>query len=426
MRLLNFVAIIAIAIFSVSCGDKLKVEHQVKEITIEEGQLTLSVSTEHDLAWRVESSADWCDADKNSGNDKSFVVLALEPNYTESSRDAIVNIYYEGSTSPGLTLVITQGATKSKELPVVFHVMYTSKDDASEYITASRFKEIIDDVNELYDGKLNGIDMGLEFVLADTDKYGAPMEYAGVNYVQTDVATLDIEAFMNSGNEKDIDMIWDPNRYINVFVTKYDIENLLGISHMAITQVGANELEGTPTTGASFISASSYKYPHCLSLNSKYIYEESSYLSVNPASAVSTLAHELGHYLGLYHVFSEGDEGYADSDDDTDYCDDTESYNRVSYEKSMREYLDSRPSTLLPLFERTNSDGTFTSYNVMDYSYTYANRFSEDQRDRVRHILNYGLSVPRELSKTRVADASSGKIDIPFIVMKSRLCDITE
>lgn len=56
-----------------------------------------------------------------------------------------------------------------------------------------------------------------------------------------------------------------------------------------------------------------------------------------------TLAHELGHYLGLHHVFAEekNDKGYTSIDDcqDTDYCEDTPSYNILEYNKMLTQYI---------------------------------------------------------------------------------------
>lgn len=44
-------------------------------------------------------------------------------------------------------------------------------------------------------------------------------------------------------------------------------------------------------------------YPHCVSINNDYIYDHDAYYS--SSDIVATLTHELGHYLGLRHAFSE-------------------------------------------------------------------------------------------------------------------------
>lgn len=67
------------------------------------------------------------------------------------------------------------------------------------------------------------------------------------------------------------------------------------------------------------------------SINSKYINEKSTAFYRNPNDSTKNLAHELGHYLGLHHVFAEDKNGYADNCNDTDYCQDTPSYNRNKY-----------------------------------------------------------------------------------------------
>ena len=64
-------------------------------------------------------------------------------------------------------------------------------------------------------------------------------------------------------------------------------------------------LEGTQQVSASWITLENLSFPYCISINSSYIYEQSTDERINQNDAAITLAHELGHYLGLRHVFSE-------------------------------------------------------------------------------------------------------------------------
>ena len=49
-----------------------------------------------------------------------------------------------------------------------------------------------------------------------------------------------------------------------------------------------------------------------------------------------TIAHEMGHYLGLHHCFTENENGdMGDSCADTDFCEDTPSYNRIEYQDTL-------------------------------------------------------------------------------------------
>ena len=72
------------------------------------------------------------------------------------------------------------------------------------------------------------------------------------------------------------------------------------------------------------------EYPHCVSINSNYIYVNSNNEYYYTTDVYNTLAHELGHYLGLHHAFSE-DGDNTDLCEDTDYCTDTPTYNITKY-----------------------------------------------------------------------------------------------
>lgn len=48
------------------------------------------------------------------------------------------------------------------------------------------------------------------------------------------------------------------------------------------------------------------------------------------------------------------------------------------------------------LVKRKNckTNQTFTSTNIMDYSVSYSDRFTNDQRSRIRHVLTYSPLIP--------------------------------
>lgn len=132
----------------------------------------------------------------------------------------------------------------------------------------------------------------------------------------------------------------------------------------------------------------------------------------NTADPNATLAHELGHYLGLFHAFSEktGDESNSDeanNDEDTDHCTDTPSYNRVAYTKWLTDYIknakdeakaDGRQDTTFSmkiLAKRDNSrKEEWQSDNLMDYSVGYSMRFTPEQVHRMRQVLYYSPLIP--------------------------------
>ncbi|MDD7461532.1 MAG: zinc-dependent metalloproteinase lipoprotein [Prevotellaceae bacterium] len=301
------------------------------------------------------------------------------------------------------------------QLPVIFHVLYKDEKDKTQYVDAARFKTILNNVNELYQGNVYGQseDIKVRFVLAQQDENGNNLDTPGVRYVKwTESYPIAPKEFMGDNSGKNAKYIWDPNDYINVMVYNFkDTDNsstLLGLSHTPYTISNNQELEGLHPINTTYISKSLIKFPYSLSINSTYINSESSRYTIDkrkttytyqPEDINTTLAHELGHYLGLFHAFSEEDGETSDNCKDTDYCKDTPSYNRVEYNDYLTNYISNIifPSQfkLADLIRRTNCDNlTFISTNIMDYDMGHSNQFTPEQKQRMRHVLYYSPLIP--------------------------------
>ena len=142
-----------------------------------------------------------------------------------------------------------------------------------------------------------------------------------------------------------------------------------------------------------------------------------------------TLAHELGHYLGLLHVFAEPAEGNTDPCPDTDYCTDTPTYNRTAYLADLTAYINSAQDgsvSLRRLTERTDAAGnSFSATNLMDYSFTYGFQFTAQQKARMRRVLYNSPLIPGPKQRLRAASraatsapAPQGIVDLPIRYMK--------
>ena len=283
------------------------------------------------------------------------------------------------------------------QLPVIFHVLYKNQSDASQYIPAARLKNLLQYVNEIYQGGIYGEseNLHLKFVLAEKDEKGKKLGTPGVEYVKYDGDyPIDVNAFMSDNTGANVKYIWDPNQYINVmmfnFKSSSSNEITLGISHMPHTV--DNRVEGLDNVNTQYIAKSKLPYPLCSSINSTYAAQASngSYFesdrytddnhvahTLSTADVVVTMAHELGHYLGLYHAFTEkekdGSYQPVDSCGDTDYCKDTPSYNRIEYNNYLETLTinGSDPNMTRKMLSRSSCDGkTFESDNIMDYSLT--------------------------------------------------------
>lgn len=310
-------------------------------------------------------------------------------------------------------------------LPVIFHVFYDDPYNKSQYIEYIRLKEILNNVNELFQGDVYNVNLDttasenvhVVFELAQKDANGKTLSTPGVEYIKVSNSTFDCEQFMKDKNKAQYS--WNQNDYINVMVytfkkTSNDSETL-GISNLPYQVKGYPEIEGL-ANGKNYPLSKPGNFPYCVSLNAAYIdkkFEGSRYTTdkgnskgyiYNTADPNATLAHELGHYLGLFHAFSEktGDESNseeADNDEDTDYCNDTPSYNRVAYTKWESDYIKKAEEEakalnqqvtldMRELVKRGNSQGKkWQSDNLMDYSVCYSMRFTPEQVHRMRQVL---------------------------------------
>ena len=140
-----------------------------------------------------------------------------------------------------------------------------------------------------------------------------------------------------------------------------------------------------------------------------------------------TLAHELGHYLGLHHAFDENEDASLSSRCvNSDYCEDTPSYDRAAYMMNLQAmiYEAQQQGKQLAMSEVVKREDcrtgeTFSSYNLMDYEISYSDRFTPDQRRRIRHVLTYSPLIPGP-KKGQAATRSivTGTLDLPMVIVK--------
>lgn len=356
------------------------------------------------------------------------------------------------------------------QLPVIFHVLYTESKNSEQYVPVARLKQILDNVNKIYSGSLgfsswnnmaakleydgNTNNIHVKFVLAEKDEDGNTLATPGVEYKKFDgTLPLDCEKFMNDNKRTYTKYIWDPNNYINVMVYPFEANDngsiTLGISIMPYQANGYPQIEGLTSTKYTQISKTDLPYAYCLCINSLYMnnkYSDGSYeqcnffnkdydgrsISISTSDPNVTLAHELGHYLGLFHDFSEpnDDSSTDDTDTDTDYCKDTKSYNRTQYNKWLEQYINDQNRkgekfSLDTCLYRSNSRGeAWESINVMDYSVTMGYYISDEQRNRIRQVLYYSPLIPgpkKARTQTRTVLPEEDLINLPRVIMKKVL-----
>ena len=269
-------------------------------VTSHEIQLSGSVS------WSAKSDdncKNWCYPFKASGNSDK-IVLWVSPNITDKARSGKVTVQLGGKKQE---ISVSQPAftgnldTYDYHLPVVFHVMYHNKSDKKQNPDKSQFTKILDAVNKLYAAN----NMHIVFEMAKYNDEGEELEEPGIIRKQVDFSEYDANEFLQ---DKDYaDDVLNLKKYINIFVFRFaqpssDVTSL-GYTTLPIVPT-AYPLEHLVVSDA----ANEYAYfitPFGVCINNEFIDVWQDEGTIKPTYIVSTVAHELGHYVGLLHTFSE-------------------------------------------------------------------------------------------------------------------------
>lgn len=367
----------------------------------------------------------------------------------ESNVTSAIDVNYDQDRDSDV-ITLENADSYNYKLPVIFHVIYNDNMDNKNTLTTQRLSTILGRVNELWKGGIynkESVDMNVEFVMATHNEKGQKLKEPGVEYIKYTEDSISYKKFMADNHT---DLLWDPNNYINVFLFSFKNDTtsgtVLGASNLPFTNK-EQTLDGLTSTKYNSLTKTNLKSTHCVTINSNYSssYNDSQRFTSNKelersinSSVVdisATLAHELGHYLGLLHAFTENEKGETMDDCfNSDYCDDTKDYNKKEYEHEEGVYLDSirrirefvggkmviTLNDYYNLVKRKSCDGTiFDAHNLMDYSFNNSDVFTEDQKKRVRHTLYYSPLIPgpkinnvNKAKGTRAADAQ-GVLELP-------------
>lgn len=409
---------------------------EFKEISNEGGICKIEITTNDE--WTATSDNDWCKVSKAEGVLNGTLLIEVEGNLGEA-RTGKVTV-----SSLGASYVITisqQGLASGQELkyriPIVFHVIYADENDPTQNLPADAIYAMLDDVNKMYRnaGGEKAVDLNMEFVLAETDPQGNLLAEPGIDRVKWLTAELDPTDVMEDNTRKYVHFLWEPNDYVNVLLYRFTSGNILGISTFPYT-TASHPMDGTDVLPDMNITLANLNYVRGVSINSSFVgnvddaltpYAPDNYKEIITKQVDDgiTLAHELGHYFGLRHAFSEANVGCLD----TDFCEDTPSYNYQQYTETVRQIYQQMEEDKgfaarfdwATLFDRTNcrTGEKFVSHNIMDYAYSYLDEFTADQRLRVRHVLDYSPMIPGP-KQTRAylgtKAVSDGPMDLPFSV----------
>jgi len=259
-------------------------------------------------------------------------------------------------------------------IPVIVHVVHNGEAiGVGANISEAQVLSQIEVINEDFRRKPNtpgfndnpvGADVGIEFALALRDEAGNTLEEPGIHRV-------------NGGREfwevSDINLslkpqtIWDPEQYLNMWVLNFggENDNLLGFAQFPNLSGldGLNNNMGIAATDG-------------VVMGYRFFGREGNILS--PFDGGRTTTHEIGHWLGLRHIWGDVPAGENGCNFD-DFCDDTP--NTRAENRGCPLGNNSCGSFLF-------DDGDDMVENYMDYtSDACMNIFTKDQKTRMLTVL---------------------------------------
>ncbi len=275
-------------------------------------------------------------------------------------------------------------------IPVVVHVLHEGEPiGQGSNITEEQIMSAITALNEDFrklpgtNGDGDGVDTGFEFCLASRDPDGNAT--TGINRVNgTSVANYADEGIQATGDSGADELtvkqlsIWPREDYLNIWVVNEIEDNNAqsGIQGFAYFPVD-NPVDGIVILHNAIGTVGNIK----------------------PNTALNrTLAHEVGHYLGLYHTFHTTTSCSAEIN-----C--TTQGDRV---------CDTPPTILAASCSSPACSGTQQVENYMDYtSEACRNMFSQGQKDRMRStFIGDRFSILSSMGCMSVSDYDAGITDI--------------
>lgn len=264
-------------------------------------------------------------------------------------------------------------------IPVVVHVIhngdaYGQNENISDEQVQSQITVMTQDFRRMlgtpgYNTNAVGADTTIEFVLAKVDPNGNPTNGINrVNLCQESWSTSAINSTVKPST------IWDPTQYMNMWSVNFSDGSLLGYAQFPESSLAG--MSTAPQNANTDGVVAGYRF-----------FGSSDLATGNfapPFDKGRTMTHEVGHYLGLRHIWGDGN---CSADD---FCNDTPNAGAPNYECPVG--TDSCAGGGVDMIE-----------NYMDYTDDACmNIFTNDQKTRILTVMN---NSPRRASlKTSTKD----------------------
>ena len=291
-------------------------------------------------------------------------------------------------------LIEKEKANKSQSggivtIPVVVHVIhagqaYGSAPNIVDEQVQSQITVMNQDFRKLvgtpgYNTNAVGADTQIQFALAKVDPNGNPTNGINrVNLCQASWSQSQIESFVKP------ETIWDPTQYMNMWSVNFSTNSILGYAQFP---------SGSNLGGLNAIGGEAYTDGVVARYNAfgSIDYNNGQFLIVTTYDKGRTMTHEVGHYLGLRHIWGDTSSCVVNAtDSNKDYCLDTPAASAANYNCVT---IDSCPS----------NPGNDMIENYMDYTNDACmNIFTINQKDRITTVMN---NSPRRVTlKTSTKD----------------------
>lgn len=221
------------------------------------------------------------------------------------------------------TTMRTAQTTAVITIPVVVHVIHNGQTEGtapniSDTQVISQITVLNQDFGKVfgtpgYNSNSVGVDTQIQFVLAKQDPNGNPTN--GIDrrsFCQESWSTTDIESILKPAT------IWDPTQYLNLWSVQFTDNTLLGYAQFpdASDLLGIGELGGLANTDGVVAKYDAFGSG-----------TGNNFLLNAPYNKGRTMTHEIGHWLGLIHIWGDGSNCFSN----TDHCDDTPVAKEANY-----------------------------------------------------------------------------------------------
>jgi hypothetical protein len=301
------------------------------------------------------------------------------------------------------------GDTHYYEIPVVFHVLYNGANAGTENINVSYINSQMNELNLAFRKltsdtsrirpifKAIAADVRIQFVLATKDPDGNPT--TGITRTQTSKTTFATNIYgaynddMKHSNRGGKDA-WNPARYLNIWTCNMRYPNQVSMTlGFATPPTGAPNWFGNVTKDSTDVESGVVMHFSVVGRNNP--------LAIANNVEGKTAIHEIGHYLGLRHIWGDGQGNNGCNVDDGLF--DTPNARDKNYSCSKS----NPPNTC----NTGSGDLPDMTENYMDYALDgCAAMFTKQQAFLMRYVLNnFRTGLPyREITYDTIFDQTVG------------------